>query len=117
MKYLLENLIYFGAAFLIVFLIYVLFINKRIRKNKINTLELNYLIRRFNLDIKKVNHKKIMWMVTFTNSFIISFTSVVTFNIESFLWRVLVGFVLLMILIYSIYEIEGRILKWKEIKK
>lgn len=118
MNFFLINLIYFCAAFLIVFLIYVLFINKKLKKDKRNTsLELNYLIKRFDLNLKKVNRKQLMWIVTVTNSFIISFTCVVTFNIESVIWRLIVGFALLMILIYSLYEIEGRILKKKETKK
>ncbi len=118
MKFFLINLIYFGAAFLIVFLIYVLFINKKLKKSKKNTtLELNYLIKRFNLNPKREDYKKLIWIITIINSFIISFTSVVTFNIESIIWRLLVGFVLLITLIYSIYEIVGRILKRKESKK
>lgn len=117
MKFFLINLIYFVVSFLIVFLIYILFVNRKLKKNKKSTtLELNYLIKRFNLNPKKEDYKKLIMIITLINSFIISFTSVITFNIGSLLWRIFIGFALLMTLIYSLYEIAGRILKRKESK-
>lgn len=58
-----------------------------------------------------------MWVTSLTNSFIISFSSVVVFNVDKWIWKILSGFVLLVILIYSLYEIEGKILKRIEDRK
>lgn len=114
MKLLLINVIYFFAAFLLVFLFYVLFINKKVKKNKnVIPMEMSYFIRRFNLNIKRINKNKLMLLIAVTNSFIIAFTSVVTFNIDSLIWRLVVGFAILLTLIYSLYEIEGRVIKRK----
>ncbi len=118
MDFLLVNFIYFLVAFVLVFLFYYFFVIRKVKKNKdIIPMELNFFIRRYNLNIKKINKEKVVLLISLTNSFIISFTSVVTFNVESLLWRLVIGFALLMTLIYSLYEIEGGILKRKENKK
>ena len=119
MEFLITNLIYFGIAFILVLLIYILFINRK-RKEYVegkNQLEINYIINRFKLDMRKTKYKDIKWAVTFINAFIISFTFTVLINIEiSYILKLLIGFVILFALIYSIYEIVGRTLKKKEEK-
>lgn len=110
------NLIYFLASYLIIFLIYVCVIN---RKKKTYTdagkqMETNYLVSKFNLDRRKTKYTTIKWCINIINPFIISFTFVTVSNIKSYSLVILVAFVIMVVLVYSLYEIVGRILKKKE---
>lgn len=111
-KFLLNG-IYFLGAYVIIFLIYVFVINrkKKTYKETKENLEVQYLVKKFNLDKRKVKYSTLKWYINFINPLIISTTFVIVTNIESLLWGILVGFIVMMTLIYSIYEIVGRILK------
>ncbi len=110
------DLIYFGACFAIIFLVYIIFINRRRREytEGKKQLEISYLVRRFDLDMRVTKYKTVKMLVALLNSFIISFTFTVVMNIEKYVWKMLVGFVILFVLTYSLYEIVGKILKKKE---
>lgn len=106
-------LLYFGVIFLIIFLFYFLVLNRiKLKKQNYNKIgEINYLIKKFNLDPKKINYNVTANIIALINAFIIAFVCVLISLIDvSFIWQMLIGFVLLFSLIYSIYEIFGRIL-------
>lgn len=117
MKYeILENLIYFAASYIIFLLIYIFIINRK-RKDynsgkKIT--EISYIINKFKLDMRKTKYNTIKWGITFINPLIISITFIIVINIKSFTFGLLVGFVVMLLLVYAMYEIFGRILKKKE---
>lgn len=113
MDFWIANLIYFGSSFLIMFLIYFFYFNRKKIKtgNYKQVMEVNYLVNRFNLNMRKLKYKNLLWIVNITNSFIVAVTFTIVANLDSFIWSLLVGFVILMILVYSLYEIVGRILK------
>lgn len=106
----------FIIIFTVVYLLYVLFFNKKRRNYK--TLkkndEVKLFIDRYNLDMKKIEYKKVLQVVTIINTFILSFTTVLIVRIKGFMISLLIGFVVIMILIYSLYEIAGRYFKKKE---
>ncbi|MBR1416199.1 MAG: hypothetical protein IJ572_00070 [Bacilli bacterium] len=111
------NVIFFLVLFLVVFLVDFFIISKDKKgKNKIDKITSigNYLISRFNLDDKNINLKILNFHISIINAFIISFVSttvcITNLNIGISL---LISFVLLFALIYSIYEIYGRFLKKK----
>jgi purine-cytosine permease-like protein len=123
----LGNIIYFLIAFIFVFLIdYFVITKKRTKKTKEHkgtcqenlTTEGMYLISRFNLDDKLINLKQINFHISIINAFIISFVatniSLIKLNL---IFQFLIGFVVLFLLIYAIYEIYGRNLKKKWGKK
>jgi hypothetical protein len=88
---------------------------RKVKKKKIDNIgEMNYLIAKFKLDKTKINYKKEIKYISLINSFIISSvgTFVTTLDIAIFL-QLLLGFVLLFALIYSLYEIYGRHLEKK----
>ena len=68
----------FIIVFTVVYLLYVLFFNKKRRNYK--TLkkndEVKLFIDRYNLDMKKIEYKKVLQVVTIINTFILSFTTV-----------------------------------------
>ena len=106
----------FVFIFLLVFIVYSVFLNKNRKDYK--KLKKNDMIRvfiaRYNLDMRKTKYELVLRTETIINSFIISFCSVLVINIDSMIWSMLVGFAVMMALIYSLYEITGRTLKRRE---
>lgn len=107
----LKNLYFFGIL-LVIFFIF-LFINSRIklkRKKYDKIGDINYLVIKFRLDKKKINYKILTLINSAINAFIISFTCTVIGLIPiDLVWQLLIGFVILFIMIFLIYEIVGRI--------
>lgn len=106
-------LIYFSVIFIVVFLFYFLLLNRiKLKKKDFNKIgEINYLIKKFKLDPKKVDYNVTANVIALINAFIIAFTCVAISIVEmKLMWQLLIGFVLLFALIYSIYEIYGRVL-------
>ena len=118
----------FLILFIIIFTVDYLFIKRRYlkrlngkkkRKKKDNELmELSYLIAKFKLDKSKLPLNKLLVVISLINAFIISIVSVTVLLLDTYtIVRLLVGFVLLMGLIYSLYEILGRILERRGFSK
>jgi hypothetical protein len=85
------------------------------KKSVDQVMEFIYLIGRFKLDKNKVVYNKMAKWCSIINGFIISAVVTVISNIDLYIvWQLLIGFVLLFALIYSLYEIYGRHLakKW-----
>lgn len=116
---------FFAVLYVLVFIVDYFFINKRkynlmFKKQKDNKKkkkevkefgEINYLVGKFKLDKKKIDYKSVILWTAIINSFIISFVSTVISAIPTHIfWQLAVGFVLIFALIYSLYEIYGRIL-------
>ena len=108
----------FVVLFIIVLIVYFVFLNKKRKdysKLKQND-EIKLFIARYNLDMKKTKYKTVLNTVTIINSFIIAFSATIIGFIDNIIWSILVGFVILLVLIYSLYEIFGRLLKRREDK-
>ena len=115
------NLVWALVLFVLIFLVNYLLIfkkgydnikkQKKKKKNKKveDFMGLSYLIPKFNLDVNKMNLNYVFLMVSLIDAFIIS---IVFFVIASIPWSIgfsmLLGFVLLFGLIYSMYELFGR---------
>ena len=106
----------FFFLYLLVFITYIVFINKRkknyskLKKND----EIVLFVNRYNIDVEKVGFKKIKTYLALINSFIIAFSSTIIIHVDGLLLKVGVGFVVIMVMIYSLYEIVGRKLKTME---
>lgn len=118
----------FIIIFLLVFMIDYLFIKRRYlkrlnkgkkKKKKDNELmELSYLIIKFKLDKNKLPLNKLLVVISLINAFIISIVSVTVLILDTYIIiKLLVGFALLMGLIYSLYEILGRVLERRGLVK
>jgi len=114
-----ECLIDFVVLFTLIFLVYMVFINKKRKKD--DTLkkasEVKMIIARHNLNMKKIKYKNLLLSVSIANSFILSFTAVLIIHIKSIWLSLLIGFIVVVLLTYSLYEIIGRHYKKKEMKK
>ena len=84
--------------------------SKRKKKSQM-TIEIKYLVNRFNLDKLKLIKIPFLLLISFIDSIIITtvFLVVVIIDVPIFI-QLLIGFILLMGLIYSIYELLGRYL-------
>ena len=109
--------ILFGILFVIIFILDYFLVNrrylKRVDKNKKvkEITEVSYLVSKFKLDKKKLQVNKLMIVIAIINAFIIALVSVSVMLIKiNIILQLLIGFVLLIGLIYSLYEILGRIL-------
>lgn len=106
------SLIFFLIIYILVFLITYIMDLIKIKKKKHKKIgEIQYLVSKFKLDINKLNYKKVCLVISFLNAFIISsVTLVISVLKTNMTLQLIVGFVLLFSLIYSLYEIYGRIL-------
>lgn len=120
MELLISSLIYFGVSFAVMFLVYILIIYRRKKEytDGKKQIEINYLVKKFNLDMRKTKYSTLKLVVSLLNSFIIAFVFTVLINLDvKYIWKLLIAFLILMVLIYSLYEIVGRILSKAENKE
>ena len=114
-----KSLISFGICFVVILLIYLIInitVRKEYKEGK-QQVEINYLINKFKLDMRVTKYKTIKLIVAFLNSFIIAFTFTIIINLKfKYAYKLMIAFVIMFIMIYSLYEITGRILKRKELK-
>lgn len=114
-------LILFGMLFIIIFLIDYLFIKRRYlkritrkKKSKKNNelTEITYLVAKFNLDKSKLPINKLIIVISMINAFIIALVAILILLIKTFIIiQLLLGFILLIALIYAMYELLGRFLE------
>lgn len=109
------NFLWFVIVFVIMFFIYFFLLRRKMKKKKLQRIgEFAYLVNRFKLDTKKIDYKSLSIGVSFINSFIMAFVSTFIMLLPiNMAWRLIVAFVMLMGLIYALYEIYGRHLSKK----
>ncbi len=110
-----EELILFIMTFLLVFIIYELFLVRKCKKDKRRKkpIEVNYLIGKYNLDLDKLNYKRLLNIISAVSAFDISLVVTLISILDSFYLQLLIGFVLIMLLILVSYDIVGKIYKKK----
>lgn len=108
----LSDLIWFLVTFIIVYLfyvfIYVLRKNSKYNPNKV-PLELVYLIRKYRLDMKKINYKEIMNVIGLISAFDIAFVGTFVFCfVKNIYLSIIVGGIMLIPLIIITFGFVGR---------
>ena len=90
--------------------------NKKNRKNKDKYIfSVKYLMNKFKLKKENLLTKKMLFIYSVIDSFIITLVFMIISLIEiPFIVQLFMGFALLFSLIYAIYELLGRYLKKKE---
>lgn len=106
-------LIVFYIGFKVVFL-------RRLKKEKYEKLtQVRYFSKKFKIKKQSLYNKKFCKSIALINSLIISFVGTIVMYLD-IVWKfnyfieLIVGFILLFLLLYSLYEIYGRQLKRKE---
>ena len=111
-----ESIILFAISYVVFFIIYLIFYYFRGLKKKtiLDSLQVEFLKVRFGFKNKELKPKKIGLIVTLIDPLIISLTgTIVSLPKWNYILELLLGFVLLIALIYSFYEIIGRIIRRK----
>jgi|UniRef100_UPI003FED7847 preprotein translocase subunit YajC len=110
---------FLAIMFLLIFIItYWMNLNNYKKRKYTSIGELNYLLKKFNLDRKKLPVRKMLLVFSLLDAFIMAFTaSFITALPVNTVFQMLIGFVLLFALIYALYEIYGRHLVKKYKKK
>ncbi len=109
----------FVLLFFLALIIYFVFINKR-RKDYLtlkDTSVIKSYIARYNIDVRKTKYEIILKTLSVINSFILSFSTTLMLHLKIGYWKYVVVFLVIMALIYSLYEISGRYFKKKEDEK
>lgn len=111
MKEILNVLLDFVISYALVFaLYYLLFVRKKTKydKNRV-PVEFYYLVSVYGLDVKKINYKKFMYATAFINTFIIVATYLIVFHlVNKWIWQLLSGIVIIILLIIILYGMLGR---------
>ncbi len=109
----------FIIAFIIIYFVYYFIFDDLLKKEKYTKIsELVLLTKKFNLDKKKMDYRSALNGVSIINAFIMSFTMAFVLWIPiPDLFKLLVAFIIIIILIVSIYMIYGKMLSKKWGKK
>ena len=109
MQTIIRYIMVFILAFLIVFIFYSIMFNRKKVKNKEKKItEVNYIIKIYKLYMTKIKYKNLLFTISLINSTIIALAFTAVFYVENYLLSLLIGFILLIILTYALYEIVGR---------
>lgn len=133
MNIVIQKLILFLIVFTIIYLGYYIFVIRKYNKSLKTDIkpkkkkksesydikervEILFLTRKYNINVNKLDINQLLWDIAFVNSFIMSITVVVIGLdfIKGYIWKLLLGFVILIPLILLGYYILGK--KYKRIE-
>lgn len=103
-------LIGFIIAFFIVYLFYLITVvlqKKRYDKFKESN-QVMYFIRRYNIDINKVNMRKFTNVIALSNSFVIASAFTATFLVKNIFLQLGIGLLVLVPLMLLVYHLVGK---------
>ena len=105
----------FIISFLIVYLFYlftVILQTKRYDKFKKSN-QVMYFVKKYKIDVNKLNMKKFTNILGLTNSLIISIAFTMTYLVDNLILQLLIGLIVLIPLIFIFYSLIGNYLKRK----
>ena len=103
----------FIISFLIVYLFYlftVILQTKRYDKFKKSN-QVMYFVKKYKIDVNKLNMKKFTNILGLANSLIISIAFTATYLVDNLILQLLIGLIILIPLIFIIYSLIGNYLK------
>ena len=107
-------------VFIIIFIAnyFMLIRNKTKYKKDKAPIELTYLKKVYNINLKKINYKKFVYINALLNTFIITtIYIIVIYLVSTFILRIIIGIILLALLIIICYGLLGRYYLWKQTKE
>ena len=111
-----EQIILFIMTYIVVFFIYQVFIvSKAKRRNsKKRPMEVNYLIKKYNIDINKLDYKNLLMTISLVSSLDISIIVTVALLFDNYLLQVIFIFLLVIPVIMISYSFIGKYYKKEE---
>ncbi len=117
MNEIVKALIEFVLLFLLVFCTYKLIYRKKKDFSKLkDNNSIKTFVLKYDLDVRKIDYRKLVNVILLINSFIISFTAIIIIQIDSLMWSILTSVFIILVLMITLFEIAGRYFK-KEEKK
>lgn len=110
-----NEIVLFLMTYLFVFFIYQIFIiRKAKRKNsKKRPMEVNYLINKYHVDIKRINYKKLLLIISLVSSLDISILVTIILIFDSYFIKIVVALLLVIPIIVISYHFIGSYYKKK----
>lgn len=110
-----NEIVLFLMTYLFVFFIYQIFIiGKAKRKNsKKRPMEVNYLINKYHIDIKRIDYKKLLLIISLVSSLDISILVTIILIFDSYFIKTIVALLLVIPIIVISYHFIGRYYKKK----
>jgi cbb3-type cytochrome oxidase subunit 3 len=114
-----QELILFVISFFIVFLLYRIFVIRKAKSKKKakEPFEVTYLVNKYKLDLKKVNYKRLLNVISVVSSFDIALIVTIILLFKNFYLEMIMGFVSTLIiilvsyhLVYLVYKKKGMII-------
>ncbi len=115
-----DSLLLFLISYIVLFILYFIFFYLYGLKKKsiLNSMQVEFIKIKFEIKEKDLNPKSIGIIICFIDPLIISLSGTISSLPKwNYVLEILLGFVILVALIYSFYEILGRIIKRKVDKK
>ena len=114
-----KYLILFLIFFIIIYAFYyVLFVRKQIKFNKNGVFaDLKILMNYYKIDIEKIGYQKVLRILCFVNSLMMSLMVLLVINIEKTTFKLLILFVLMLPCIWVVYYFLAKYLKHLERKR
>ena len=112
MKY----LVYFIVSFVIIYAIYyVLYVRKHEKyEKKILSSDIRILTDYYKINVKKIGYQRVLRILNFVNSLMLSLMVMVVINIDKFVYKFLILLVLIMPCIWVVYYFLAKYLKYLE---
>ena len=109
------EIVVFVLTFLFIFLIYELFLVRKCKKDKKRKkpVEVQYLVNRYQLDLKKINYKRLLNLISIVSSLDISLVVTLMSIFDGFLLQLGIGFLGTIMMIVISYSMIGMIYKKK----
>ncbi len=109
-------LIYFLISFIIIYLIYYyLFVRKNIKydKKKLSS-DIKILIGYYKIDIEKIGYQKVLRIMNFVNSLMLSLLMLIVIKVDNYIYRFLILLILMVPCIWATYYFLAKYLKYLE---
>lgn len=106
----------FLVTFIIVYIIYfiVILVRSKGREKLKESSEAKFLKNRFQLNLDTIKPNVLGYIIAFANSLILALTLTFISLFDNYLFKMIIGFIILIILQLIIYTIIGKYLKQKE---
>ncbi len=105
-----RHIVLFIMTYIFVFFIYQVFVvSKAKRRNsKKRPIEVNYLIKKYNIDIGKLNYKKLLMTISLVSSLDISVIVTVILLFDNYLLEIVIAFLMVIPVILISYSFVGK---------
>ena len=108
-----QYIINFLISFIIIYLFYLVTVilqSKKYDKFK-NSSQVMYFVKKYKVDVNKINMKKFINIISLTNSFIMAISFTIIIEFDSLILGLLAVFIVSILLTYVFYHMIGNYLK------